>query len=584
MRIKLKKARRERRLQAVYDRLLELRAVDEWEKVLKNLSRFERWRPGKDSKQLRLWAEQQRDCHFSYERARLAFEDQKWANTIAELEQVIAKMCDKPEASVLLVEARARQHNDQEASQIAIEQAQIQIDAGNFTEGLNLLEKLLQQFSTNREATTLVATLIEQRSTPLDQRRRAAHLVGQAGDPRAGVCELKPAWCGPVPERFYPVGPIGQDGKQTMLQLETFRIARYPATVWQFRQFYEAGGYQNEEWWTKEGWKWRTVKAINISNKWDSPNLTTPNQPVVGVSWYEVVAFCRWITKFLQEALFIRDDEEIRLPSEAEWEVAATWDLNEECPRQWQPPREEAWQNVEAAGIGSTSPVGVFPFPDATSPNIPLDMAGNVWEWCASPYIKAEDQQAAIQPAVQTAGRFWGDFRISSDTEEGLPEDEPTPIRRGGSYHSTNNRPGWEWEVRATSGPDDRADDFGFRLCLSKKLTSVRLPSDPPAVPAESEGQSSSEPVLDPHTSVLEPGRAAVPLTVEQQYRLEQKRAMLREEWDTRHKKVKRLRLGLAIESDIATRFKLEQQLEEQEKELAVCEQQIDEFDRQLLS
>jgi formylglycine-generating enzyme required for sulfatase activity len=48
-----------------------------------------------------------------------------------------------------------------------------------------------------------------------------------------------------------------------------------------------------------------------------------PNHPVIGVSWFEVMAFCRWLTADLRERGLLGDDQEIRLPTEIQWERAA---------------------------------------------------------------------------------------------------------------------------------------------------------------------------------------------------------------------------------------------------------------------
>jgi formylglycine-generating enzyme required for sulfatase activity len=137
---------------------------------------------------------------------------------------------------------------------------------------------------------------------------------------------------------------------------------------------------------------------------------------VVGVSWYEAEAFCRWLADLLRRAL-VDDPElaeedralvadlaavgacEVRLPSEAEWEALAggaraekryPWHPPEgpEMPRlhSAQAPDEAAIlarANTREARLEGTTPVGMYPL-GASAPFGLMDLAGNVWEWTAS--------------------------------------------------------------------------------------------------------------------------------------------------------------------------------------------------------
>ena len=106
------------------------------------------------------------------------------------------------------------------------------------------------------------------------------------------------------------------------------------------------------------------------------------NHPVVGVSWYEALAFTQWLTTRLQEAGKISKDWVIQLPNEPEWERAARGTKGRKYP--WEGKLNPNNANYNKTGIGSTSAVGCFP--QGESPNHIEEMSGNVWEWTRSVY------------------------------------------------------------------------------------------------------------------------------------------------------------------------------------------------------
>lgn len=110
------------------------------------------------------------------------------------------------------------------------------------------------------------------------------------------------------------------------VRLSPYQIARYPTTNQMFARFVGDGGYADQRWWPEaidDGyWKDGKVKDwtdawYDLPRYWDDPKWNNPSQPVVGVSWYEAVAYCRWLTAALD------DGHTYRLPSEAQWERAA---------------------------------------------------------------------------------------------------------------------------------------------------------------------------------------------------------------------------------------------------------------------
>ncbi|MEI2780995.1 MAG: SUMF1/EgtB/PvdO family nonheme iron enzyme [Candidatus Competibacter sp.] len=79
------------------------------------------------------------------------------------------------------------------------------------------------------------------------------------------------------------------------LEIADFELAAYPVTVAQFKPFVEQGGYREERYWSADGWRWREEENQSEPWLWNDPVWTVPNQPVIGVSWYEAEAYCRWL-------------------------------------------------------------------------------------------------------------------------------------------------------------------------------------------------------------------------------------------------------------------------------------------------
>jgi len=151
--------------------------------------------------------------------------------------------------------------------------------------------------------------------------------------------------------------------------LDTYWIDRYPVTCKQYRVFMEAGGYQNAQWWSKAGWKWLQENPVQEPLYW-SADPTWDNHPVCGVSWYEADAYAQFVGK--------------RLPTEAEWEKAATWDASIKSPRTypWGDTQPNTSQCNHDNVIGKTTPVNAYP--EGQSAYGCYDLLGNVWEWTSS--------------------------------------------------------------------------------------------------------------------------------------------------------------------------------------------------------
>jgi gamma-glutamyl hercynylcysteine S-oxide synthase len=103
------------------------------------------------------------------------------------------------------------------------------------------------------------------------------------------------------------------------VEVETFEIARRPVTNASWRHFAEGGGYERREWWSDEGWAWKEEYDIGSCAGWAA---RPEDEPAVHVSWFEADAFAR--------------SRDARLPTEAEWEKAATWDQLDATGMVWE--------------------------------------------------------------------------------------------------------------------------------------------------------------------------------------------------------------------------------------------------------
>jgi formylglycine-generating enzyme required for sulfatase activity len=171
-----------------------------------------------------------------------------------------------------------------------------------------------------------------------------------------------------------PAGPFwmgtdegGPDQRpRHQVTLDLFEIDRFEVTNARFAEFIDAGGYQTPEWWNVDGWRWRTREQVTEPQFWRSGAFNLPAQPVVGVSWYESNAYCRF--------------RGCRLPTEAEWEKAARGTDERLFP--W----GNTWDPTKANGAPGQGTVAAGSYPGGVSPAGAHDMAGNAWEWVADWY------------------------------------------------------------------------------------------------------------------------------------------------------------------------------------------------------
>lgn len=173
----------------------------------------------------------------------------------------------------------------------------------------------------------------------------------------------------PVDMVKVPKGPFLYGDSKTRETIDhDYWIDQYPVTNKKYRVFILAGGYENHQYWSSEGWKWRMEEKITSPEYWSDEKWNKPNHPVVGVSCYEAEAYAKWAGK--------------RLPAEQEWEKAARGEEGFQYP--WGEEFDKTRCNSSESGIDHTTPVTQYP--KGVSPYGCYDMAGNVWEWCADWY------------------------------------------------------------------------------------------------------------------------------------------------------------------------------------------------------
>ena len=163
--------------------------------------------------------------------------------------------------------------------------------------------------------------------------------------------------------------------------IQPFEIGKYPVTNGWYKEFIDAGGYYQMDYWTPEGQRWLEYTKSTLPAFWHDRDWNCPNVPVVGVCWYEAVAFIHWLNE-------TRDDgHRYFLPDENQWEAAAAGKEGRDYP--WGNGWEENHCNSKESKVEKTSAVGIFSFGD--TPEGASDMAGNAWDWTTSNYHTKEN-------------------------------------------------------------------------------------------------------------------------------------------------------------------------------------------------
>lgn len=167
---------------------------------------------------------------------------------------------------------------------------------------------------------------------------------------------------------FPDEGPVAE------VHLSPFAIDRTPVTNREYQNFIEAGGYSTPSFWSPEGWDFIQSRSIICPNYWEDQNWNGEYHPVTGVSFWEAMAYARFVGK--------------TLPTEAQWEYAAKGTEQRKYP----------WGNEQPTLLYANfapmcEPIqrkstSVFAHPMNKSYFGCLDMAGNLAEWCLDNYYR----------------------------------------------------------------------------------------------------------------------------------------------------------------------------------------------------
>lgn len=187
------------------------------------------------------------------------------------------------------------------------------------------------------------------------------------------------------------------EGQSRTFDVPAFAIAKYPVTNAQFRKFIEAGGYRQKNWWTDAGWQTKEKEKWKEPRYWQESKWNGAQQPVVGVSWYEAIAFCQWLSEI--------SDENILLPTEQQWQRAAQGDDGRAYPwgNAWD--CERCNNSVTPCNSNITTPVTHYAG-KGDSPFGVVDIAGNVWEWCLTKYKTGGDNLDGTDVRVLRGGSW----------------------------------------------------------------------------------------------------------------------------------------------------------------------------------
>lgn len=207
--------------------------------------------------------------------------------------------------------------------------------------------------------------------------------------------------------------------------------ARYLTTHRQFQAFVDApDGFAGSQCWRGMPKQYQKHNMANARNQ-------LLNAPCDSVSWYQAVAFCRWLDALYTQLGWKTDPKlQVRLPTEWEWQwIAQNGEETRQYP--WGAWDNQPRANTDEAGISQQS-TAVGMYPDGAAACGALDMAGNLLEWCLNDY---EDISR---------------IRLSKGRRK---------VLRGGSFSSIRTLAAASY--RHASAPGSRSNNFGFRVVMA---------------------------------------------------------------------------------------------------------------------
>ena len=205
------------------------------------------------------------------------------------------------------------------------------------------------------------------------------------------------------------VGTYDNERREFETDIPPFLIDVAPVTNGAYLEFIRAGGYDEQAAWSEPGWAHRQSAGLEHPLFWQREGDGSwsrrrfgmqesigADEPVQHVSWSEADAFARWAGK--------------RLPSEAEWEKAASWDAAAGVKRPY------PWGNEWSASRANLErqqfqPAAVGSYPDGMSPAGCHQMIGDVWEWTSTDFAGYPHFEAFPYPEYSEA--FFGtDYKV----------------------------------------------------------------------------------------------------------------------------------------------------------------------------
>lgn len=292
----------------------------------------------------------------------------------------------------------------------------------------------------NKRIKSWLKNYVCDKSIPYRLRFEIGNVLGRLGDDRVGVGLRK------IGGKDYPdikwiriAGGISEfgslEGHINKVHFENicdYLISMYPITNKQFGLFL-AHGYSKKEYWTNEGWAWvngqdqiyfrsetpgryteerkkqyeiwlnsRGIEKRKEPFWWQDYPWNIANRPVVGITWYEAVAYCNWLNMECRRQLvdILNDNEivdaQICLPTLEEWEKAARGPKCTKYPWGKSLDRERLRGNFDICDLNETSAVGIFS--EGKSGYGLYDVAGNVYEWISTGVVQIDREKWKREP------------------------------------------------------------------------------------------------------------------------------------------------------------------------------------------